>query len=630
VPSPHRQQLSLFAPRDLITETPAPGSPTLTRHVDSGESFRELLSVLDAALLIAFDTETSALDVLDASLVGLSFAVTPGHAWYVACDSDDGGWSLAHGSADWHALMSILSRPTAQLVAHNAKYDLSMLRRVGVTPVGRVADTMIAQFLIDPLGRGLGLKSLARQLLGWEMTEIEQLIGRGAGQISMRDVPAHIVAPYAGADADATLHLHLRQSPQLTQLNLDRLNNEVEIPLIPVLVDMELTGVALDAPYLHSLSNEMGARMHTLETQIFGMVGRSFNIGSPQQLSTVLYKQLGLPVAFNGRRDDDDGAPSTSAWALDDLKSKHPIIPLILEHRELSKLKGTYADALPARIHPSTGRLHCNFNQAVVITGRLSSSNPNLQNVPITSEMGRRVRAAFIGQPGGQVISADYSQVELRILAHLADDPALKAAFARDEDIHASTAAAIYGVTLDQVTAHQRGHAKKINFGLAYGMGAYGLSRSTGMTEPEAGRYIAAYFQRFTGVKRWLDMTKRKMASERFVDTLYGRRRPFKDMRDQPERVRRRAERLAINHPVQGSAADIVKLAMVQLHKRLATDGYASKLTLQVHDELVIDCPAAEVAEVSQIVREVMASAVPLSVPLRADVAVGQNWDVVA
>jgi DNA polymerase-1 len=301
----------------------------------------------------------------------------------------------------------------------------------------------------------------------------------------------------------------------------------------------------------------------------------------------------------------------------------------VLEHRELSKLLGTYVDALPAMINPDTGRVHTHFNQAVVVTGRLSSSNPNLQNVPITTEIGRRVRQAFIARDGARVVSADYSQIELRVLAHLADDAGLKAAFGRDEDIHATTAAAVYGVPLSKVTTEQRGFAKKINYGIAYGMSSYSLARGTGMSDGEAERFMAEYFKRFAGVKRWLDGTKRKLKTEHFIDTLYGRRRPFEDMRGKTPAEVRRAERLAVNHPVQGTAAEIVKLAMIGLHRRLKAGGYRSQLTLQVHDELMLDVPAEEAADVRELLRREMESAVELAAPLKADVGVGPNWDAV-
>jgi len=446
----------------------------------------------------------------------------------------------------------------------------------------------------------------------------------------MRDVPMALVAPYAAADADATWRLVDALQPQAVGLGLERLLYDVEFPLIPVLVDMELAGVAIDQPYLAALSVEMTARLHTVEAAIYRLAGRVFNVGSPQQLANMLYRVLGLQVDVGA---DGGALPSTRAYRLEGLRDKHPMVPLVLEHRELSKLLGTYVDALPLLVNPATGRVHTHFNQAVVITGRLSSSNPNLQNVPITSEMGRRVRRAFIGAPGSPeavVMSSDYSQIELRVLAHLADDAVLRAAFERGEDIHASTAAAIYHTPIAQVTPEQRGFAKRINFGIAYGMSSFSLARSTGMTDVQAEKFMADYFKRFAGVRRWLDGAMRQMKRDGYVATLYGRRRPFNDMRGQTNSEVRRAERLAVNHPVQGTAAEIVKIAMVRLQKALRAGGYHARLTLQVHDELVLDVPRDEAADVRELVRREMEEAVQLTVPLKAGIGVGDNWDSVA
>jgi DNA polymerase-1 len=458
------------------------------------------------------------------------------------------------------------------------------------------------------------------------MTEIAELIGHGgAGKthFTMRDVPLEIAARYAAADADATFRLARAQQPRLKARDLERLLYDVEFPLVPVLADMELTGVAIDAPYLGALSVELGQRMAALQREIYAQAGKPFNVGSTEQVANVLYRVLGLPVQTRS----DGERLTTSAWALEDLRGKHPIVPMVLEYRELSKLKGTYADALPALVNPRTGRVHTTFNQGVVITGRLSSSNPNLQNIPIVSEMGRRVRKAFVAQPGGEVLSADYSQVELRILAHLASDPMLREAFERDEDIHKSTAAAIYNVPLADVTTEQRGFAKRVNFGIAYGMGARSLAASANMTERQAEQFIAQYFRRFSRVKAWLDGTRREMNTRHSVQTLFGRRRPFDDMRGKSVGERNRAERLAINHPVQGTAAEVIKLAMIKLHARLSAGGYASRITLQVHDELVLDVAPGELPDVRELVREEMETALPLNVRLKAEVAVGPNWD---
>jgi DNA polymerase-1 len=529
-------------------------------------------------------------------------------------------------------LAKALQRKDVLLMAHNAKFDLEVLQLVGVTIDKPVFDTMVAQFLCDPGGQSLGLKAMAFSYLGWQMTEITELIGRGKNQITMRDVPVERVAPYAAADADATWRLAEILEPLLRQRKQEKLFHEVELPLIDVLVDMELTGVALDVKYLATLSVEITERMRELEKAIFNSAGTVFNINSTQQLSEVLFGRLQLPT--QGLRKTAGGSFSTAADVLENLQDKHEIIPLILQHRELSKLKGTYVDALPALINPKTGRLHTDFNQAGAVTGRLSSSNPNLQNIPIKTEIGRRVRKAFVPRKGWRLISADYSQVELRLLAHMADDPTLKAAFERGEDIHATTASVIYDTPLKNVSAMQRNFAKRINFGIAYGMGAFALAQNTGMSQSEAADFIRKYFERFPRVRAWLDNTKRKAAEFGYVETLLGRRRYFPELQAATvsrmnDQAIRRAEREAINHPVQGSAADIMKIAMINVHRAVRQGGYQGKLTLQVHDELVLEAPASEAEAICALVKHEMENAYSLSVALKADVAVGKNWDEV-
>ena len=633
-------QLDLFEPRALYGGLSSAseahthsGAPTMPRIVCTDDDFAALLRELESAPRIAFDAETTGVDVTRCGLVGMSFCTRAGHGWYVPVDFADEGWRLRMQTPQAQALHDVLNHSAAPLAAHNAKFDMGVLKRHHI-PVERVVyDTMLAQFAVDPFARGaLGLKRLAKDFLGWDMQEIESLIGQGKHQLSMRDVPVARVAPYAAADADATWQLVDVLQPKVSALGLERLLNEVEFPLIPVLVDMEMAGVAIDLPFLAQLSKEMTARLHQLEAQIYTLAGRVFNIGSAQQLGTVLYRVLGLQVDVSSSRSagDEETLPSTRAHRLEALRDQHPIVPLVLEHRELAKLLGTYVDALPELVNPETGRVHTHFNQAVVITGRLSSTNPNLQNVPIATEMGRRVRQAFIAAPGAQVMSSDYSQVELRVLAHLAGDAVLRAAFQRGEDIHKSTAAAIYHVPLAQVSDEQRAFAKHINFGIAYGMSAHSLARSTGMTDEQAERFMADYFRRYSGVRRWLEATKRQVLRERCVSTLFGRRRPFNNMRDRTSAEIRRAERLGVNHPVQGTAAEVVKIAMIKLQRSLQAGGYRARLTLQVHDELVLDVPREEVSEVRELLRREMEQALQLTVPLKADVAVGDNWDSVA
>ncbi|MGQ9813672.1 MAG: DNA polymerase I [Candidatus Roseilinea sp.] len=631
-------QLSMFGAGDLQPSAPSPAVsasalPFALRIVDNDEAYRALLGQLNAATRIAFDTETSALDTLQADLIGVSLAVNDTEGWYVPCRPPTGqnaGYYIDPASPKFEPIARAMGRSEAQLVAHNAKFDLGALRQAGVSFDKPVFDTMLAQFLCDPGGRGLGLKALAFAHFGWQMTDITELIGKGKSQLSMADVPLEQIAPYAAADAVATFKLAGVLEPQLRKLNLEKLFYEVEVPLIPVLLDMELTGVTVDINYLGHLSVEIGARLRELEKAIYNTAGVAFNINSTQQLADVLFGKLGLPT--QGVPRTAGGSFSTAADVLDALRDKHEIIPLILEYRELSKLKGTYVDALPALINPRTGRIHTDYNQAGAVTGRLSSSNPNLQNIPIKTEMGRRVRKAFVARRGWQLISADYSQVELRILAHLADDPALKGAFERGEDIHATTAAAIYDVPLNAVNAMQRSYAKRINFGIAYGMGAFALAQNTGMSQADAQEFIRKYFERFPRVRAWLDATKRAAAEQGYVETVLGRRRYFPELAPQSaatDQARRRAEREAINHPVQGSAADIMKIAMINVHRALNQDHYQARLLLQVHDELVLECPPSELDAVKELVKREMESAFPLSVRLKADVATGPNWDEV-
>jgi DNA polymerase-1 len=639
-PAQAEAQPSLFVP----PQDPSPQSqnafdkvPTQTRLVDGDPAYRELLAQLNAASAIAFDTETTSTDVLRGELVGMSFCVKPNEAWYVPCASTGGdgalpllagaqeGWQLDSTSPKFEPFVMALRRKDAKLIVHNAKFDIGVLKALGYTIDRPVIDTMLAQFLIDPAA-ALGLKQMAYDKLGWQMTEISELIGKGKKQITMRDVPIAQVAPYAAADADATYQLWQALEPELRAKNQQDLFYKVELPLIPVLLDMEFDGVALDVKYLSDLSGEINQKLRHLEKEIYELSGTQFNINSPKQLGDVLFGKLQLPV----QSKTSTGAFSTNIEVLESLKDKHVVIAPIIEHRELSKLQGTYVDALPALINPKTGRLHTDFNQAGAITGRMSSSNPNLQNIPIKTEMGRRVRKAFIPRKGWRLISADYSQVELRVLAHLADDPTLKSAFERGEDIHASTASAIYDTPLANVSPMQRMFAKRVNFGIAYGMGAFALSQNTGMSMSEAGEFITKYFARFPRVKAWLDGTRKLAAEQGYVETVLGRRRYFPELRPSAgasEMLKRRAEREAINHPVQGSAADIMKLAMIAIHQSLQKGGYQARMTLQVHDELVFDCPPAEVEAVSALVKREMEGAYPLSVHLRADVGEGPNWE---
>jgi DNA polymerase I len=481
--------------------------------------------------------------------------------------------------------------------------------------------------LSNPISRNLGLKNLAWVRLDIKMTEIEELIGKGKGQITMAQVPIQQAAPYAAADAAVTLRLTPVLQADLDACNAAHLMQQIEAPLITVLADMEMTGIALDKECLAQMSAEFSQRLAEIEQQVYQAAGELFNLNSTQQLSKVLFERLRLSPPGRGRKTTS-GHYSTSADILEALRGQHPVVDLILENRELSKLKSTYLDALPLEINPSTGRVHTSYSQTGAVTGRLASSDPNLQNIPIRSEIGRKVRRAFIARPGYLLLSVDYSQVELRLAAHMSGDPAMIAAFEAGQDIHAATAAAILGIPIQQVTKEQRRDAKAINFGLIYGMSPFGLTRTTSLTLAEAEDFVDAYFKQFPGVKAYLDNMRLKAAEQGFVETLLGRRRYFPGLKDQRNyNTRSREEREAINAPIQGSAADIMKLAMLHLPGALAQAALSGKMLLQVHDELVLECPQVEVKPTAAVVTSVMENAYQLVVALRADARSGPNWD---
>jgi len=631
-------QPTLFAPEARANEN--------YRIVDSAAALEQLVARVRAARAFAFDVETTDTDALRAELVGIAIGVGEGEAYYIPVTTADrrpptvGQLALdttEHVVRNTQPASLPASHVLARLAplfadesiaryAHNAKYDVTVLAQAGIETRGLAFDTMIAAHLIAP-GGSLKLKNLVREKFGVEMTDIESLIGKGKHQISMAAVPVEQVARYACADADYTFRLVQVYEPLLAQHGVEKLFREVEMPLVPVLVEMERTGVLLDLDFLARLSRELAARLQELEKQITAHVGLPINVASPTQLADALFNRLKLPTA--GLPRTRTGQISTAADVLESLRDAHPIIPLILEHRELAKLKGTYADALPALVSPRTGRVHTDYNQTAVITGRLSSSNPNLQNIPIRTELGRQVRRAFIAPRGSKLISADYSQVELRILAHIARDAALLEAFARGEDIHAATAARLFNVPLDQVTPQMRRLGKTINFGIAYGITDYGIAARTELSQSEARRLIDHYFAQYAGVKAYIEQTKRAARERGYVQTLLGRRRYFPELQRGVNDVsaRNAAEREAINHPIQGSAADIIKIAMVRLHHELHARHLRARMILQVHDELVLECPDAQVDVVVPLVRQVMENAYPLESKLKVDVAVGQNWD---
>ncbi|MCS7222103.1 MAG: DNA polymerase I [Anaerolineae bacterium] len=633
VPSPESQQLPLFtatAPAENMAPVARMEAQDASPQVITTlEALQAIVETLREAPWIAFDTETTDMDAMRARLVGLAVAWDRGQAAYIPVGHQSSLAGLPQ-QLSWEtvraALAPIFVQKQQRLIAHNANYDLVVLRRHGLPVAGVGWDTMIAEWLLDPSGRNLGLKGLAFSRLGVAMTEITDLIGKGRRQLTMDAVPIEQVAPYAAADAEVTLRLMNLQARDLEEKKLSRLFHEVEIPLISVLVDMEMAGVALDVNLLRQMSRELGERLATLQEQIYEWVGYRFNLNSTQQLSDALFGKLALPAT--GLRKTASGYYSTAADVLESLRGRHPVIDLILEHRTLEKLRSTYVDALPQLIHPETGRLHTDYNQTGTETGRISSSNPNLQNIPIRTEEGRRIRKAFVAEPGWRLLAADYSQVELRILAHVSQDPVMLDAFARGEDIHASTAAKVYGIPIHEVTPEQRRIAKAVNFGLMYGQSAYGLAQQTGMDQDKAAEFIAAYFKTYPKVKQYLDRTRQQAAEQGYVETLLGRRRYFPELQNRrtPHSVRMAAERAAINAPIQGTAADIIKIAMIRLHEALRARGMRSRMILQVHDELVLECPEEELSEVAALVREKMEGAFALAAPLKVELEAGPNW----
>jgi DNA polymerase-1 len=640
------QQLSMFEVAEAPQVEPAPEeAPVPFAIVDDEEKLALLVERLDAAEAITFDVETTSIDRMVGDLVGISLSVDGGEGYYIPVGHipTNAPYSTEVTQPDlvegytprqlplqqvMDAIRPAMTSPNIPKYAHNASYDLVVMRRYGIDVRPITFDTMIAEWVCDPTSRNLGLKNLAWVRTGVRMTEISELIGTGKNQITMDRVPVERAAPYAAADAVLTHRLVELLKPELEERNAWKLFSEIEMPLVPVIADMEMEGVLLDVDYLNALSKDLGARLATIADDIYTLSEGPFNIGSPKQLNEILFDRLKLPT--EGLRKTTHGL-STAADVLDSLRDAHPIVEKILAWRELSKLQSTYVDALPSLINPRTGRVHTHFNQTGTATGRVSSIDPNLQNIPVRTEEGRRVRHAFITPEGCSLLGVDYSQVELRILAHYSQDEALLDAFRHGVDIHRATAAAVYNVPLDAVTYEQRSFAKSVNFGLMYGMGAFRLARDSQLTLAEAEDFISNYFHQFPGVRTYLDGSLEQARQRGYVETLLGRRRYFPILQDRGGKPSRtpayqRAEREAINMPVQGTAADIIKIAMINLSKALKDGGYQSKMILQVHDELVLEGPDEEMDRVAPLVIDVMESAFKLDAPLRADARIGQNW----
>jgi DNA polymerase-1 len=576
----------------------------------------------------AFDTETTAEDPLRAELVGMSFSWEEGTGYYLPvapprAKNDLTDFFLLDSQLSLKKLFApLLEDSQRPKCGQNAKYDMLVMSRYGVKMAGVGFDTMIASYLLNPTSRQHNLDALSLEYFNYKKIPTSDLIGKGKAQITMREVPVETVSRYACEDADFTLRLRNHFQPKLREAGVNELFEQVEMPLVTVLADVEKAGVKLDLSFLKKMSAELEATLGTLITDIYELAGEQFNLNSPKQLEKILFDKLKLSASRRTKT-----GRSTDADVLEKLSRKHELPKKLLDYRELSKLKSAYVDALPALVNPYTKRVHTSYNQAIAATGRLSSSDPNLQNIPIRTELGRSIRRAFIpGEKGWKLLDADYSQIELRIVAHLSKDAAMIEAFRNDEDIHTSTASRVFNVDPKEMTPEVRRRAKEINFGIIYGMGAYGLSQRLGITPEEGQNFITNYFVQYPGVNAFMMGTIADAHKNGYVTTMLNRRRYLPDINSDTRRVREFAERTAINTPIQGTAADMIKLAMIKIHRCLQKQKLRSRMILQVHDELVFEAPEEELAVLSTLVREEMSSAIKLDVPIKVDVGVGENW----
>ncbi|CAI2292961.1 DNA polymerase I [Vibrio parahaemolyticus] len=589
-------------------------------------SFNAWLEKLKAAELFAFDTETDSLDYMVANLVGLSFAIDEGMAAYVPVAHDylDAPEQL---DRDWvlEQLKPILEDDAQAKVGQNLKYDASVLARYGIEMKGIKYDTMLASYVYNSVGGKHDMDSLALRFLQHSCISFEQIAGKGKNQLTFNQIELEQASPYAAEDADVTLRLHNRLFANIEQdEKLKSVYEEIEMPLVPVLSRIERTGVLIDDMKLSAQSVEIAARLEELEQKAYEIAEQEFNMNSPKQLQAILFEKMGLPVV----KKTPSGTPSTNEEVLQELALDYPLPKLILEYRGLAKLKSTYTDKLPKMINPSTGRVHTSYHQAVTATGRLSSTDPNLQNIPIRNEEGRRIRQAFVAPAGYKILAVDYSQIELRIMAHLSGDQALLDAFRDGKDIHAATAAEIMGVSIDQVSSEQRRRAKAVNFGLIYGMSAFGLAKQLGIPRGEAQAYMDKYFERYPGVMQYMEDTRSAAADKGYVETIFGRRLHLPEIKSRNGMRRKAAERAAINAPMQGTAADIIKKAMLLVDQWIQEEGNGRvKLLMQVHDELVFEVEESSLSEIESKVQKLMESAAELKVPLVAEAGHGDNWD---
>ena len=622
---PWVNELSSGAPVDVNESPPTPTPLTEYETVLDETQLDVWLATLSAADAFAFDTETTSIDYMEAKLVGLSFCCEAGKAAYVPMAHDyEGAPIQLTVELVLSKIRLLLENPDKTIIGQNLKYDISVMARHGVSIKAKIIDTMLESYVLNSVASRHNMDDLALKYLGLSTVHFEDIAGKGTKQLTFNQVELDKAGHYAAEDADITFRLHQALWPRLqAESRLASVYEDIEIPLVPILSDVELGGVLLDEEQLKLQSRELEKRLHELEQEAYGLAGEEFNLGSPKQLQEIFFEKLGLPVI----KKTPKGQPSTAEPVLQELALDYPLPKVIMEYRGLSKLKSTYTDQLPKQVAQSTGRIHTSYHQAVTATGRLSSSNPNLQNIPIRTDEGRRVRRAFIAPDGYKIMAADYSQIELRIMAHLSQDKGLIHAFKNGLDIHKATAAEVFGGAVSDVSDDHRRSAKAINFGLIYGMSAFGLSRQLNISRGAAQDYIDLYFSRYPGVKDYMERTRALAAEQGYVETIFGRRLYLPEIRASNFQRRQAAERTAINAPMQGTAADIIKKAMINVHGWLASANLNTRMTMQVHDELVLEVPEENIQEVASGVEKLMSSAVELCIPLVVETGVGDNWD---
>ena len=586
--------------------------------VETDEDIKALVELLSKQNQFVFDTETTNIDVYSAELVGLSFAIKAHEAWYLSMPAN-----REECQKKLELLRPLFENENILKIGQNLKYDISMLAQYGICVNGKMFDTMLAHYLLEPEQRH-NMDYLAEVYLNYLTIPIEDLIGKGRQQKTMREVPVELVKEYAAEDADITLQLYEKLLPLLKENGVEKLFYEIEMPLVPVLSRMEANGVKIDTENLHQISEEFGGEIRKIEEQIYEAAGTPFNIASPKQLGEILFEKLKIDEKAKKTKT---GQYATGEDVLQKLSHKHPIIQMILDYRSFTKLKSTYLDALPALVNPKDGLIHTSYNQAVTATGRLSSNNPNLQNIPVRTEKGREIRRAFVPRSEAYtLLAADYSQIELRIIAHLSQDPAMVADFNLGHDIHAATAAKVFHVPMEQVTKEQRSRAKAVNFGIIYGMSAFGLAERMELSRSEAADIIKKYFEEYAGIKEYMNRSIALAREHGYAETILGRRRYLRDINGANSVVRGFAERNAINAPIQGSSADMIKIAMIGIHQEMQRLKMQSKMILQVHDELVFDAHLDELDTLKTIVNDKMVNALPLSVPVVVEMNTGANW----